>query len=98
MRFWRGHKCKATVKRNVQPLVGISRPRIRQFYIFQEMAISWTRTGPQPERPIDMHPCTLPLCHGNHVLKIIERTRADVASLQDNDCGRQTFASKRLLQ
>ena len=69
MRFYINDKRKTRMKRNIQPLVPVSGPRISGLNSFDEMTQPRTRAGPQSKRAIDVYPRAVTLRNGNQRFK-----------------------------
>src|ERR1700677_3446223 len=73
----------AAVIRNVEPLMSISRPRIRRVDTGEQVPVRRAGCDPKAERSIDMYPCSESLRDGNENLKLVEGPNIQIACLQD---------------
>ncbi len=78
----------AGIEGHVEPLVTVGRPRIGVVDARDEMRETWARGCPQAEGAVDMRPCAETPRNCGTSTDVVERTRVDVARLQQHDRGR----------
>src|SRR5262245_59857666 len=84
----RGRMCEkgiATVVRDIQPLVAVSRPRIRGVGAEQQMSKPLARVRPQAERTVNVDPGSVLFRDRDQDVKPVERPYVDVARLKYHD-------------
>ena len=84
----------AAVVGHVQPLVPVRRPRVGLGVARDEVAERRARRRPQPERPVDVHPCVDRLRRLGHGGEIVDRTGVHLSGLGAHD--RRAAAAERV--
>ena len=74
----------AGVIRNVQPLVGIGRPRVGLVEANQSCGVP-ARACPQPDRPVNVQPCAEGVGDRGELADRVDGSRVDVARLTTHD-------------
>src|ERR1700684_2098751 len=85
MRLRVRYKSIAAVIRNIEPLMSISRPRVRGLDTGQQVPVRRTGRNPQAECAVDMNPCSVSLSERDENLKWVECPDIQIAGLQDHD-------------
>jgi hypothetical protein len=76
---------EAAVVRHVEPLVPVTGPRVSQLDPFDQVGGPGRGGGPEPERPVDVHPRAVASRHLRRLGQRVARAGVDVPSLQAHD-------------
>ena len=82
MRLGIAHRRESAVLRDVEPLVTVRRPAVRQLQAVHQCGIACTGAREQAERAIDMHPRVVRVRERHQRAKVVEGGRVEVRRIQ----------------